>query len=215
LIGLLVLAITLLIASHIGIYLGCFLLLGALLPLSHTPFGVLMSAVRKYLVLIVMSFLLPLFFSSGAHLLANLGPIKITAEGLCLGSLLGTRILLLVMVSALLMRTTAPVELIGALGRLLRPLRLIGVSPQRMATLLSLAWTALPQLWRTTRSTMAAADLKKTKNLQEMLPRLSGMVATLYVNAEPADHMWQHALRMTKQDPKNGDCHHPELRTRV
>jgi heptaprenyl diphosphate synthase len=196
------LAVALLIFSHFGFYIGFFLFLGAMLPLSQTPFKFLVLVARKYLALILVSFLLPMFFNSGTHVLANFGIVEITREGLYLGSLFAARILLLVMSSALLVRTTSPVQLVGGLGRLLWPLQFFGVSAHRTATLLSMAWTAVPQLWKATRDTISAVDLKKVKNLRGLLPLLSNLIATLYLKTEPTDGLWSNIIRMENRDSK-------------
>lgn len=188
--GLFILAIILLVFTNHTIHIASFLFLCALLPLSQTPFRYLISAARKYLVLILISFLLPMMFNSGTHVFVDLGIVSITREGLKVGAQFGTRILLLVMSSALLIRTTSPDELVDGVTRLLWPLHFFGISPQRIAIILSTAWAAVPQLWKTTRNTIASADLKHIKNLRGLLPLLSGLIATLYVKAEPAPSLW-------------------------
>ena len=49
LIGLLTLAVSLLLVTHIGLYIGFFLFLCVMLPVSQTPFMFLISVLRKYL----------------------------------------------------------------------------------------------------------------------------------------------------------------------
>lgn len=197
---LLALAVVLLVVDHPGLYMGLFMLLCAILPFAQTPFGFLMGAARKYLVLIVISFLLPMFFNSGTHVLIDVAGMAITAEGLRLGTVFAARILLLVMSSALLMRTTSPDRLVGGLSRLLRPLQCCGISAQRTATLLSLAWTAMPQLWQTTRDTLASANLKNIKNMRSLLPLLSNLIAALYLKTQPAHGFWNRPSRTDNRD---------------
>ncbi len=95
----------------------------------------------------------------------DLGIVEITREGLQTGSLFGARILLLVLYSALLVRTTSPDKLVTGLARLLWPLTLFGISSHRIAIILSLAWTAVPQLWNAARDTAASADKTDEKDI--------------------------------------------------
>lgn len=200
LIGLLTLAVSLLLVTHIGLYVGFFLFICVMLPLSQTPFMFLISVLRKYLVLILIPFFLPLFFSSGTHVLISFGIFKITSNGLHLGSFIAVRIIFLILTSALLMRTTSPPQLVNGLGRLLRPLQILGVEPQRIATLLSMAWTAVPHLWNTTRDTVTATDFKNIKNIRGLLPLLSNLIATLYLKTEPDNNLWNQPSRKEMLD---------------
>jgi energy-coupling factor transport system permease protein len=151
----------------------------------------------------LVPFFLPLFFGSGTHLLINFGIIKITSHGLHLGSLIALRIIFLIMTSALLMRTTSPPQLVNALSSLLRPLRVVGIKPQRIAALLSMAWTAVPHLWTTTRDTVTATDFKKIKNIKGLLPLLSNLIATLYLKTEPDNTLWTQTSPQEALDSKS------------
>ena len=202
LVGLLTLAVSLLLVTHIGLYIGFFLFICVMLPVSQTPFMFLISVLRKYLVLILIPFFLPLFFSSGTHVLISFGIFKITSNGLHLGSLIAVRIIFLIMTSALLMRTTSPTQLVNGLSRLLRPLQILGVEPQRIATLLSMAWAAVPHLWNTTRDTVTATDFKDIKNIRGLLPLLSNLIATLYLKTEPDNTLWNQTSRKKTLDSK-------------
>jgi energy-coupling factor transporter transmembrane protein EcfT len=199
LITLLIVAVGLLISPTLEFTAGGFVLLAILLPLAHTPVGYLLETARRYRILILISFLMPLFFNAGTHVLVRFAGFELTLEGLTTGARFATRILLLVMTSALLVRTTSPDQIVGGLARLLRPMRLFGISSQRIATLLSLSWVALPSLWKATRDTIASVNMKDIKNVKQLLPLLSDLIATLYRQTEPAHGLWN-------QDPKNGQA---------
>lgn len=188
-----VLALAVLIFDHFLLYAGLFFLISAMALISRTPFGFLLGKVRKYRSLILVSFLLPLFFTSGARPLVTIASMPITHEGLVAGLLFTARILFLIMASTLVMRTTTPGDLTQGLDRILTPLRLIGISSRRIAVILSLAWTAVPWLWATTRNAIFSADLKRTGNLKGLLPRLSNLIAMLYLQTEPEQALWKEA----------------------
>jgi energy-coupling factor transport system permease protein len=101
------------------------------------------------------------------------------------GTLFASRILFLLFASCLLMRTTSPQALTLGLARVLSPLKYLGVPQHRIAKILSLAWNSIPQVWAITRSTIFAAEFKKVRNLRNMLPMLSNLIASLYQNTEP------------------------------
>ena len=98
------------------------------------------------------------------------------------------------------MRTTSPEELTRGLARVLLPLRYLGVSQQRVATILSLAWTAIPHVWETTQGAILAANLKNARNLRNLLPLLSNLIAMLYLNTEPEDKIWEKAPASRNKD---------------
>ena len=205
LIPLLMVAVGLLIFSTFEFVVGCFLFLGILLPLSHTPLGYLLRTARRYRLLILISFFMPLFFNAGTHVLVRLGGLELTFEGLTTGARFAARLLLLIMASALLVRTPSPDQLVGGLGRLLQPMQLFGLSSHRIAMLLSISWTALPHLWNTTRDTIASINLKDVKSIHRLLPLLSDLIATLYMQTEPAHGSWGQASEQERNDP-GGPC---------
>ena len=188
-----VLALAVLFFSNFWFYLGLLFFLVALTVVSKTPFAFLVSKTRRYSSLLAVAFLLPVFFNSGANIIATIASFKITFEGICTGALFASRILFLLIASCLLMRTTSPEELTRGLARVLLPLRYLGISQQRIATILSLAWTAIPHVWATTRGAILAANLKEAKNLRNLLPLLSNLIAMLYLNTETENKLWAKA----------------------
>ncbi|MGA6926655.1 MAG: Gx transporter family protein, partial [Desulfosarcina sp.] len=205
LVALFILAAGLLVFPNFELAIGCFLFLGIMLPLSHTPLGYLLQVLRRYRVLILISFFMPLFFNSGTHVLVRLAGLELTIEGLTTGVRFAARILLLIMTSALLVRTTSPEQTVRGLGRLLQPMRIFGLSSHRIAMLLSMAWTALPQLWKTTRDTITSANIKDIKSIRRLLPLLSDLIATLYMQTEPAHGLKGPPSEQEQSEP-GGPC---------
>jgi energy-coupling factor transporter transmembrane protein EcfT len=187
------LALAILFFSNFWFYLGLLFILISLAAFSQTPLSFLISKTRRYSSLLALAFLLPVFFNSGAHIVATIASFKITYEGICTGALFASRILFLLIASCLLMRTTSPEELTRGLARVLLPLRYLGISQQRVATILSLAWTAIPHVWAITRGAILAANLKEVKSLRNLLPLLSNLIARLYLNTETENKLWEKA----------------------
>jgi uncharacterized membrane protein/energy-coupling factor transporter transmembrane protein EcfT len=190
--AILLLALTVLVFTDSWLYLIILFFLAGMAALSRTPFLFLFSKVRRYSSLVGVSFLLPVFFNSGTHVLSTI-PFRITYEGLSTGTLFASRIIFLILSSSLLIRTTSPEELTRGLAKVLSPLRHLGISEKRTATILSLSWSSLPSLWETARSTIRTANLRKVENLRNLLPLLSNMIATLYLETEPHQRIWESA----------------------
>lgn len=179
-----ILSLAVICFSNFWLYLCVFFSLLLLAMVSQTPFALFFKRAKRYISIVAVAFFLPVLFNSGTIILTTIGSFKITYEGLSTGSLFASRILVLIYASFLLVRTTSPKEMTGGLAEVLSPLRYLGISEQRVATILSLAWTAIPDLWDTTRKAMFSADLKKAKNLRNLLPLLSNLIATLYIETE-------------------------------
>ncbi|MGD9040010.1 MAG: Gx transporter family protein [Desulfobacteraceae bacterium] len=193
------LSLAVLIFSEFWLYLGFFVFLVVISGCSHTSFAYLFSKAKRYAFLLFAALLLPLFFNSGTHELLTIGYFRVTYEGLSTGGLLASRILLLIFASALLVRTTSPEGLTRGIAKGLTPLRWLGISQTRIATILSLSWTATPVLWEMARRAIRAADLGKVKNLRNLLPLLSQLIAALYMETETEGGLWRSA------HPKQGE----------
>lgn len=160
---------------------------------SHTPLTFLWARVRSYASLIAAAFFFPVFFNSGNHILASIASVKITSEGMIIGSHFAARIVFLIIASTILLRTTSPENMACGLSRLFSPLRLLGVSDQRFAQVLSLSWNAVPYLWENARATIRGANLGKAGNMKNLLPLLSQVIAKLYLETGSTEGFWQRA----------------------
>ncbi|MFZ0240108.1 MAG: Gx transporter family protein [Desulfobacterales bacterium] len=176
---------------------GC-LLLSAIT--SRTPFTFLWARVTQYTSLIAVAFFFPVFFNSGSHVLTTIAAFKITSEGMATGSLFAARIVILIIASSLLLRTTSPDNLTRGIAQLMSPLHCLGMDTQRFAQVLSLSWSAVPYLWETARATIRRANLGRAGNLKNLLPLLSTLIAGLYLETGSTDGFWQQTRKS-----ENGD----------
>jgi energy-coupling factor transport system permease protein len=183
--ALLLLSLPLLIFSNLWLYLGLFFFLVAVLIFSGTPVGFLFSRVRKYWLFVLLAFSFPLFFDSGKKVLLDTAYVQITQEGLSAGAIYSFRILFLLSLSALLVRTTPPEEMTHGFARMLSPLRYVGISERRVATILTLSWSAMPFCWEAVRKAIRTSNVSSMKNLRNLIPALTHMIATLYREATP------------------------------
>ncbi len=184
--ALLILSLPLLIFSNPWLYLGLFFFLVALLAFSGLPAGFLFSRVKRYWLLLLIAFSFPLFFNSGKEVLLATAYFQISREGLTAGAMYSFRILFLLSLSAFLVRTTAPEEITRGLGRMLSPLRYVGLSEGRVATTLALSWRAMPFCWEAVRKAIRTSNVSSMKSLRNLIPALTHMITTLYIEAAPA-----------------------------
>lgn len=119
----------------------------ALVRLAHLPPASVLRTLRPVLPFFVCLFLLYIFFTPGKPLLHfPIGPLQISYEGLSLGVTQIWKFLLLVAAAALLTMTTTQSELTGGLERLLRPVKITGISSHDIAMLVALALRFMPTL---------------------------------------------------------------------
>jgi len=144
----------------------------------------LLRASKPALPFIAIVFLLHAFSMTGSHLVAfKLGAVRITTEGLLQGGLLAWRFALLLLAGFLLFMTTGPALLTSGLERLLRPMKLVGVSSQDLALMVSLALRFIPVLqeeMETLRDAQAARGARlATGSIAARVRALSGLALPL------------------------------------
>ncbi len=183
-ISILILSLAVLVWNDLWVTAALFSLIVVVVVLSRTSFTFLLCRFKKYSSLLLIAFLLPVLFNSGRHSLMSVGSFQVTSEGLSTGVLLAWRILCLVVLSTLLLRTTSAEELARGLARVLSPLRVVGISGKRTATILSLSLTAIPVVGERVKNMIRVANLKKPRNLRQLVPLLSDLVAVLYAEPE-------------------------------
>jgi uncharacterized membrane protein/energy-coupling factor transporter transmembrane protein EcfT len=180
---------------------------------SGTPFTFLLARVRQYTSLIAVAFFFPFFFNSGTHILSAIASVKITSEGMIIGSHFAARIVFLIIASSVLLRTTSPEGMTHGISRLVSPLHRLGIADERFAQVLSLSWNAVPYLWETARSAIRKAGLRKVGNLKNLLPLLSNLIATLYLETASTEGFWLQANRSENRDSMNMDVVPEPVRT--
>jgi len=190
-ISIFILSLVILIFNNFWLYLGLFFFLAVIIMISQSSFSFLFLGVKRYTSLLFASFLFPIFFNSGKHVLSQIAYLKITAEGLQTGILFVARIIFLILLGALLARTTSPKELAKGLSKVLSPLRAFGISAERTAAIFSLSWMAIPVFFEMARGIIRESDLKKVKNLSNLIPLLSDFITRFYLETEQAGASWQ------------------------
>lgn len=178
------LALLVLVSKNSWLYALIFLSLLGIVRLAQIPLFTFTGRLRKYSSLFLTAFLMPVFFNHGRHVLVQLANVKISTEGLNSGAIFAARIIFLVMANVILMNTTSIKEMTRGLSKMLSPLRILGISEKRVATILSLSMVAIPFLLAMAKKVFQEWQLEKKKTLQKSIPLFSDFIVNLYLETE-------------------------------
>lgn len=131
-------------ANWQGFVLAALLTLTALL-VSKLPPGIILGSLKSLWLLLVITFLLQAFLTPGT-LLAELGPLRISREGVCAAGEMVLRLALLILIALLPTLTTPPIKLTAGLESLISPLQRLGVPAHELAMMMTLALRFIPTL---------------------------------------------------------------------
>lgn len=142
-----------------------------------------LKTVYPVLPFFILLFLMYIFFTPGRPIPPfPIGVLQISYEGLNLGILQIWKFLLLVVAAAILTMTTTQSEITMGLERLLRPVRIVGISSHDIAMLISLALRFMPTLLDEMNS-ISQAQLSRGANFNPR--RLSGKIRSIGYLAIP------------------------------
>lgn len=134
----------------------------------------------------IILFLVYLLFTPGTPVLFTFYSINISYSGIYLGFSQLLRFLLLVLIASLLTMTTGHSEITMALGYLLSPLKVIGVSSHNIALMISLALRFIPTLQQELSQINEAAKARgldlKYGNLMEKAKAMMRLGSPLTIN---------------------------------
>ncbi|MBR3764978.1 MAG: energy-coupling factor transporter transmembrane protein EcfT [Clostridia bacterium] len=114
--------------------------------MAKIPFKMLVKGVRALRFILILTFLLNLFFNTGATMLVEWGFVKITLEGLNQAIHYSLRLVFLVMGTSLMTLTTSPIALSDGMELLLSPLKVIRFPAHELAMMMSIALRFIPTL---------------------------------------------------------------------
>ncbi|RKY86620.1 hypothetical protein DRQ09_05925 [candidate division KSB1 bacterium] len=125
---------------------GYFLIFLIGFSISKIPFKYLFINIRPFLWILIITFFIHLFFSSG-KIIFTLYFIRITEEGIVKGGLNTFRIFLLLSFSILLMLTTSPLDLTDSFEKILNPLKKINIPVDRITIMMGISLRFIPTLF--------------------------------------------------------------------
>ena len=123
--------------------------------LARIPVTYLLRSLRPLIFIIVLTFVLNAFFTSG-EVEYRIWFIGVSREGVVRGVFMASRLSILVLSSSLLTLTTSPMALTDGLERLMMPLTRIGVPAHEFAMMMTIALRFIPTLLEEAEKTMKA-----------------------------------------------------------
>ncbi|MDI6870734.1 MAG: energy-coupling factor transporter transmembrane component T [Bacillota bacterium] len=160
--------------------------LGMAVALSRISLRYLIRGLRPLWLIIAITLALHLFMTEG-RVLAYLGPLKITHEGLIRGLLMTIRLVLLIALTSLLTLSTSPIALTDGIESLLGPFRRFGVPAHELAMMMTIALRFIPTLLEEAEKIMKAqmargADFE-SGHLMQRAKNLVPLLVPLFVGA--------------------------------
>jgi len=147
----------------------------------------LLKSIKPLRFLLLLTFLLNLFFSTGETVWIKLGFLKITQEGFITAVHFAMRLVFLVAGTSLLTLTTSPVALSDGIEMLLKPLKVIRFPAHELAMMMTIALRFIPTLIEEADKIMKAqmargADFE-SGNLLKRAKAMIPLLVPLFVSA--------------------------------
>jgi len=180
--GVFLLALIILFYVNYWVYASVFFFLLAVTLISRVGFPGLFSGIGKLSSILFLSFLLPGLFTPG-RILASLGPLEFTQQGLDIGISFTLRMVLLYLTASLLARITTPEDIASGLEKLLSPLKTFRLSADELANVLVVSWSFFPVFWKEA-GNMLREQKYELKKLRNLIGLSSDLIAGLYGRAE-------------------------------
>ena len=155
--------------------------------LANVPFRMLLRGLKPLRLIIILTFLLNLLFTTGETLWVEFWIIRITKEGFMQAAFYSLRLVFLVIGTSLLTLTTSPVSLADAIEILLTPLKKIHFPAHELAMMMTIALRFIPTLLDETDKIMKAqmargADFE-SGNLISRAKAMVPLLVPLFVSA--------------------------------
>ena len=155
--------------------------------LANVPFRMLLRGLKPLRLIIILTFLLNLLFTTGETLWLEFWIVRITKEGFMQAAFYSLRLVFLVIGTSLLTLTTSPVSLADAIEILLTPLKKIHFPAHELAMMMTIALRFIPTLLEETDKIMKAqmargADFE-SGNLISRAKAMVPLLVPLFVSA--------------------------------
>lgn len=147
----------------------------------------LLKTVKPLRFLLILTFVLNLFFSSGETVLVSWGVVRITREGLITAVHFCMRLIFLVAGTSVLTLTTSPISLCDGMETLLKPLSKLHFPAHELAMMMTIALRFIPTLLEETDKIMKAqiargADFENG-NLIQKAKNMVPLLVPLFISA--------------------------------
>lgn len=137
-------------------YIATFVFIVTVIHISKVPLSFILKGLKAIVVIIILTISINVFLTPGETILVDIWIIKVTLEGVILATLMGVRLILLIVGSSLLTLTTSPISLTDGIEALLKPLEKIRVPAHEIAMMMTIALRFIPILLEETDKIMKA-----------------------------------------------------------
>ena len=173
-----------------GTWIGYILLFAftfAAIRVSGVGLKFVLRGLKPIFFIVILTFLINIFFTTGGTALVQWKFICITDKGLYAATRMALRLILLVLVTQLLTLTTSSIALTDAIEALLKPLSKIGFPAHEMAMMMSIALRFIPTLVEETDKIMKAQQARgadfESGNLFQRARAMLPLLVPLFVSA--------------------------------
>ena len=175
-------------ANSVSAFLFVTLATVALVLCSRISLKILLKSIKPLLIVLIFTAVVNIFWTSGDHLLVELGWIQIYAEGLMLAALMVLRIVALLCGSSVILTyTTSPIALTDGLERLLDPLKKLKLPVHDFAMMMTIALRFIPTLIEETDKIMSAQKARgadfESGSLKERARALIPVLVPLFISS--------------------------------
>ncbi|NLB78765.1 MAG: energy-coupling factor transporter transmembrane protein EcfT [Clostridiaceae bacterium] len=157
-----------------------------LLLVSGVPIRQSIKGVKPLLFILAITAILNIFFTGGTPIF-NIGPVKVTYEGVYAAIKLFFRLVMLVITASLMTVTTTPMTMTDGIEKLLKPFERIGVPSHEIAMMMSIALRFIPTLLEETDRIMKAQASRganfDTGNIFSRIKSFIPVLVPLFVSA--------------------------------
>ena len=147
-----------LVSDFIG-YAIVLALLTTVTTISKVPVRFILRGLKPVFIIIAITFVLNLFMTSG-DVIAAIGSLTITRQGLYTACYMALRIILLILGASMLTFTTKPVKLTDGIESLLKPGARFGIPAHELAMMMTIALRFIPTLLEETDKIMKAQQAR-------------------------------------------------------
>lgn len=147
-----------LVSDFVG-YAIVFAGLVSVVAVSKVPLRFILRGLKPVFIIIAFTFVLNLFMIKG-DVIAALGPLELTAQGVYTACYMALRIIFLIIGTSMLTFTTKPVKLTDGIEYLLKPGVRFGVPAHELAMMMTIALRFIPTLLEETDKIMKAQQAR-------------------------------------------------------
>ncbi|HZK34478.1 MAG TPA: energy-coupling factor transporter transmembrane component T [Bacillota bacterium] len=155
--------------------------------LSKIPIKYVIKGLRPLLFIIILTFILNIFFTSGDTVIFKVWRIVVTKEGLRQATFMALRLIFLVSGTSVMTLTTSPIALTDGIELLLKPLKVIKFPAHELAMMMTIALRFIPTLLEETDKIMKAQKARgadfESGNLLQRAKSLVPLLVPLFISA--------------------------------